>query len=115
MPSIPADLKGLKASMAQRAYGVSKTALIALSKLASLQLAKKNVTVNCVAPGVIKTKFAELTENEELSKYLLSRIPMGRFGVPEEVCGTVAFLVSNDANYITGETIVIGGGMPTRL
>ncbi|GJQ67992.1 hypothetical protein Trydic_g16734 [Trypoxylus dichotomus] len=98
------------------AYSVSKTALIALSKLASLQLAKKNITVNCVAPGMIKTKFAEvLTENEELRKHFLSIIPMGRFGVPEEICGTVAFLVSNDANYITGETIVIGGGMLSRL
>ncbi|GJQ66761.1 hypothetical protein Trydic_g10058 [Trypoxylus dichotomus] len=98
------------------AYCVSKTALIALSKLSSLQLAKKNITVNCVAPGIVKTKFAEvLTENEELSKYFLSIIPMGRFGMPEEICGAVAFLVSNDANYITGETIVIGGGALTRL
>ncbi|KAI4470387.1 dehydrogenase/reductase (sdr family) member 4 [Holotrichia oblita] len=98
------------------AYSVSKTALLALTKTAALQLANKNITVNCIAPGIVKTKFAQaLTANEELEKESLGLIPMGRFGKPEDIAGAVAFLVSEDANYITGETIVVAGGSASRL
>ncbi|KAF2899501.1 hypothetical protein ILUMI_06673 [Ignelater luminosus] len=98
------------------AYSVSKTALLGLTKAAATDLACENITVNCIAPGVVKTKFAEyLTGNEAVSDHALTMIPMNRFGVPEDISGIVAFLASEDARYITGETIIAAGGMSSRL
>ncbi|XP_014243378.1 dehydrogenase/reductase SDR family member 4 [Cimex lectularius] len=97
-------------------YSVSKTALLGLTKAASSDLALENIRVNCVAPGIIKTKFSSaLHESEETHEALLSHIAMKRLGKPSEIASTVAFLVSDDASYITGETIIISGGMASRL
>lgn len=98
------------------AYSVSKTALFGLTKAASQDLAQEGIRVNCVAPGIVKTKFSSaLHETEEAAEAALSMIPMKRFASPDEISGTVAFLVSDDASYVTGETIVAAGGMPSRL
>lgn len=98
------------------AYSVSKTALFGLTKAASQDLASENIRVNCVAPGIVKTKFSSaLHETEEATEAALSMIPMRRFGTTDEIAGTVAFLVSDDASYVTGETIVAAGGMASRL
>lgn len=98
------------------AYSVSKTALFGLTKAASQDLANENIRVNCLAPGIIKTKFsAALYESATAAEAALSVIPMHRFGAPEDIAGSVAFLVSDDASYITGETLVVSGGMPSRL
>ncbi|XP_058830287.1 dehydrogenase/reductase SDR family member 4 [Topomyia yanbarensis] len=98
------------------AYSVSKTALFGLTKAASQDLASENIRVNCIAPGIIKTKFAAaLHESEVAKETALAQIPMGRFGDPKEISSVCAFLVSNDASFITGETIVASGGMPSRL
>uniref|UniRef100_A0A336LXI2 CSON003504 protein n=1 Tax=Culicoides sonorensis TaxID=179676 RepID=A0A336LXI2_CULSO len=98
------------------AYSVSKTALFGLTKAASQDLAQENIRVNCVAPGIVKTKFSSaLYETPEAEEAALSIIPMKRFATSEEISGTVAFLVSDDASYVTGETIVAAGGMPSRL
>ncbi|EFA00285.2 Peroxisomal multifunctional enzyme type 2-like Protein [Tribolium castaneum] len=98
------------------AYCVSKCALFGLTKTAAAQLAKENITVNCIAPGLIKTKFSHfLVEKEEDKKKVLSMIPMGRMGMPHEIAGAAAFLASDDASYMTGETIVVAGGMLSRL
>lgn len=79
-------------------------------------LAPKNIRVNCVAPGVIHTKFAKaLYESETAYEILMSQVPLRRIGKPEEVAGVVAFLASDDAAYITGETIIPSGGMISRL
>lgn len=95
---------------------MSKTALLGLTKAGANQLAKENITVNCVAPGVVRTKFAStLTESEETREQVLERIPMGRLGVPDDISGAVALLVSDDGSYITGETIVPSGGMTSHL
>lgn len=97
-------------------YSVTKTALIGLTKTAAQDLANENITVNAVAPGIIKTKFsATLHENESAAEQGLSQIPMGRFGESDDVAGVVAFLVSEDARYMTGETVVVAGGMRSRL
>ncbi|XP_022912392.1 dehydrogenase/reductase SDR family member 4-like [Onthophagus taurus] len=97
-------------------YSVSKTALIGLSRAAAVQLASENIQVNCVAPGIIKTKFSQvLTSNDGYGEETMSGIPMKRFGEVDDISGVVAFLVSNDANYITGEVIVPAGGMQSRL
>ncbi|XP_044761891.1 dehydrogenase/reductase SDR family member 4 [Coccinella septempunctata] len=98
------------------AYSVSKTALLGLTKAAANQLATENITVNCVAPGVVQTKFAStLTESEATREEVLKRIPLGRLGVPDDISGIVALLVSDDGSYITGETIVAAGGMISHL
>lgn len=97
------------------AYSVSKTALLGLTKAAALTLATENITVNAIAPGVIKTKFAAAITEGAAKDESLSRIPMGRFGTPEDIAGVAAFLVSDDAKFITGETIVAAGGMASRL
>ncbi|ETN65951.1 short-chain dehydrogenase [Anopheles darlingi] len=98
------------------AYSVSKTALFGLTKAASLDLAAENIRVNCIAPGVVETKFAGALQDSETAKEeTLSRIPLGRIAQPKEISGVCAFLVSDDASYITGETIVASGGMASRL
>jgi NAD(P)-dependent dehydrogenase (short-subunit alcohol dehydrogenase family) len=90
-------------------YGVTKAALIHLTEELAVELAPK-IRVNAVAPAVVKTKFAtalyEGRESEVASTY-----PLGRLGVPEDVAGTVAFLASPDAGWITGQTIVLDGGV----
>ncbi|CAG9813722.1 unnamed protein product [Phaedon cochleariae] len=98
------------------AYAVSKTALFGLTKAAASQLGKDNITVNSIAPGIIQTKFSEiLTTEEGLREEGLKRIPLNRFGQPDEIAGTAAFLASDDAAYITGENIVVAGGMNSRI
>ncbi|XP_055628057.1 dehydrogenase/reductase SDR family member 4 [Toxorhynchites rutilus septentrionalis] len=98
------------------AYSVSKTALLGLTKAASQDLATENIRVNCIAPGIVRTKFAAaLHESESARETALASIPMRRFAEPKEIAGVCAFLASDDASYITGETIVASGGMPSRL
>ncbi|KAI0235131.1 Dehydrogenase/reductase SDR family member 4 [Lamellibrachia satsuma] len=98
------------------AYSVSKTALLGLTKVLAEECAPEGIRVNCLAPGFIKTSFSSaLWKNEQLNKDLINSIPMKRLGEPEECAGTVSFLVSDDARYITGETIVVSGGMTSRL
>ncbi|XP_018562880.1 dehydrogenase/reductase SDR family member 4-like [Anoplophora glabripennis] len=98
------------------AYSVSKTALLGLTKAAALQLGPEGITVNCVAPGIIKTKFSSaLTSNEGAESEILSQIPLKRLGDPHDISGVVAFLASKDGAYLTGENIVVSGGMPSRL
>lgn len=98
------------------AYSVSKTTLFGLTKAASLDLVKDNIRVNCVAPGVIETKFSSaLYQSESAKEVTINTIPMRRLGQPDEIGGVVAFLVSEDASYITGECIVAAGGCNSRL
>lgn len=104
----PLDLLG--------AYSVSKTALLGLTKAAALDLAGDNIRVNCVAPGIVQTKFSSaLYENETAREMTLSAIPMRRLAQPDDIAGVVAFLCSDDASYITGETVIVSGGMQSRL
>lgn len=98
------------------AYCVSKTALFGLTKAAAADLATENIRVNCLAPGVIETKFSEAIHSSETAREAaLSGIPMRRLGLPEEMAGVAAFLVSEDASYMTGEVICATGGMHSRL
>lgn len=98
------------------AYSVSKTALLGLTKAAAQDVALENIRVNCLAPGIVKTNFSKaLYETESAHKTAVSMIPMGRLAQPDEMGGIVAFLCSDDASYITGETFVVAGGMQSRL
>lgn len=104
-----ASLSGLKGMAGQTNYSAAKAALIGATKALAQEVAPRGVTVNAVAPGFIETDMTCDLPQEELKKL----IPVGRFGRPEEVAATVAFLVSEDAAYITGEVISVNGGLYT--
>jgi 3-oxoacyl-[acyl-carrier protein] reductase len=101
---------GHTGNLGQSNYAASKAAIIAMSKSLAIEYAKKNITINCVSPGFIQSK---MTDNivESIKAVLTSRIPMSRLGTGEDVSNTVAFLSSDAASYITGETIHVNGGM----
>ncbi|XP_066578992.1 dehydrogenase/reductase SDR family member 4 [Amia ocellicauda] len=97
-------------------YSVSKTALLGLTKALTPELSPYNIRVNCVAPGLIKTRFSSaIWKNEDVAEEFLKQQSIKRLGVPEDVGGVVAFLCSSDAAFITGETIPVAGGMNCRL
>ncbi|MEI6456563.1 MAG: 3-oxoacyl-ACP reductase FabG [bacterium] len=103
------SLSGLKGLPGQANYSAAKAGVIGATKALAQEVAKKNVTVNAVAPGFIRTDMTkELDENQ-----LKAMIPMGRFGKPEEVAGIVTFLASEKASYITGAVINVNGGLYT--
>ncbi|XP_054258506.1 dehydrogenase/reductase SDR family member 4 isoform X2 [Macrosteles quadrilineatus] len=98
------------------AYSVSKTALLGLTKAAAVDLAPDNIRVNCLAPGIVQTRFSSaLHETETAKEIAMSMIPMKRLAQPDEMASVVAFLCSEDASYITGETFIAAGGMASRL
>ncbi|KAJ0178282.1 hypothetical protein K1T71_006105 [Dendrolimus kikuchii] len=98
------------------AYSVSKTALLGLTKAIANEVVHDNIRVNGVAPGIVATKFASaITSSEAGKEQSLSIVPMKRFGKPFEIANVVAFLVSDDASYVTGETIVVAGGAYAHL
>ncbi len=103
------SLSGLKGLPGQTNYSAAKGAVIAATKALAQETAKKNVTVNAVAPGFIRTDMTQDLDESQLK----ALIPMGRFGNPEEVAETVGFLASKGASYITGQTISINGGLYT--
>uniref|UniRef100_A0A8C4GKD7 Dehydrogenase/reductase (SDR family) member 4 n=1 Tax=Dicentrarchus labrax TaxID=13489 RepID=A0A8C4GKD7_DICLA len=102
--------------MALGPYSVSKTALLGLTRALAPELADSNIRVNCVAPGVIKTRFSSaLWSNEDIMDEFKKQLSIKRIGEPEEIGGVIAFLCSEEASYITGETITVTGGMACRL
>ncbi len=101
------SLSGQKGHPGQVNYSASKGAVIAATKSLSMEIGKKKVTVNCVAPGFIKTEMTEDINEKEWKRH----IPLNRFGKAEEVANVVCFLASEGASYITGETIAVNGGM----
>jgi len=104
------SIVGHTGNLGQSNYAASKAAIIAMSKSLAIEYAKKNITINCVSPGFIQSK---MTDNilENIKAVLTSRIPMSKLGTGEDVSNTVAFLSSDAASYITGETIHVNGGM----
>ena len=101
---------GISGNPGQANYAAAKAGLIGLTKAVAREVASRNVTVNALAPGYITTAMVdELTE--ETQEKILARIPMGRFGTPEDVAEAVIFLCSDGASYITGQVLTIDGGM----
>ena len=101
---------GHTGNIGQSNYAASKAAIIGMSKSLAIEYAKKNITINCVSPGFIQSKMTDkIVEN--IKAVLTSRIPMSKLGTGEDVSNTVAFLSSDAASYITGETIHVNGGM----
>ncbi|XP_012057067.1 PREDICTED: dehydrogenase/reductase SDR family member 4 [Atta cephalotes] len=97
-------------------YSISKTALLGLIKATTSELADKGIRINGIAPGMIRTKMSQLLyESEENHELVKMNISMRRLGMPDEIAGLAAFLASDDASYITGETIIVSGGTNSRL
>src|SRR5579885_1986948 len=101
---------GATGNPGQGNYAAAKAGLVGMSKSLAAEVASRNITVNCVAPGFIATPMTDvLTEDQKAA--LLSRIPAGRMGTPQDVAGAVVFLASEEASYITGQTLHPNGGM----
>ena len=94
----------------QSNYAASKAGIIGMTKSLAIEYAKKNITINCVSPGFIDTSMTKSLA-EKVRLFLTSRIPMGRLGTGEDVSNCVVFLSSDEASYITGETLHVNGGM----
>ena len=104
------SIVGHTGNIGQSNYAASKAGIIAMSKSLAIEYAKKNIFINCVSPGFIKTNMTDKI-SEEYKNLLISKIPMSRLGSGEDVSNTVAFLSSDMASYVTGETIHVNGGM----
>uniref|UniRef100_A0A2K6NIQ6 Dehydrogenase/reductase 2 n=1 Tax=Rhinopithecus roxellana TaxID=61622 RepID=A0A2K6NIQ6_RHIRO len=97
-------------------YNVSKTALLGLTKTLAIALAPRNIRVNCLAPGLITTCLCSvLCKDKEKEERMKETLQITRLGESEDYAGIVSFLCSEDASYITEETVVVGGGTPSRL
>ena len=104
------SIVGHTGNLGQANYAASKAGVEAYSKSLAIEYAKKNINVNCVAPGFIKTEMTDKI-NEDFKKTLINKIPCGDLGTGEDVSNCVVFLASDMANYINGETIHVNGGM----
>ena len=91
-------------------YVAAKAGVIGMTKTAAKELASRGITVNCVAPGFIATEMTDQL-SEDIRQQLLAQIPLARFGEPEDVARIVRMLASDDASYMTGQTIHVDGGM----
>ena len=104
------SIVGHTGNLGQSNYAASKAGIIGMSKSLAIEYAKKNITINCVSPGFIQSNMTDKIE-DSMKSILTSRIPMNKLGTGEDVSNTVAFLSSDAATYITGETIHVNGGM----
>ena len=107
-----ASVAGLRPSPGMGVYGISKAAIIMLTQVLALELGPANIQVNALAPGVIKTRFSQLLwQTPQISEPVLARLPLGRFGEPEDVSGLALYLASPASNYVTGAVFLVDGGM----
>lgn len=101
---------GVTGNAGQANYAASKAGMIGMSKSLAQEVASRNVTINCVAPGFIATAMTEAL-NEQQQEAILGKIPAGAMGSPEDIAAAVLFLASEEARYITGQTLHVNGGM----
>ena len=105
-----ASVAGVMGNAGQANYAASKAGLIGMAKSVARELAKRNVTANCIAPGFIITEMTDVLP-DKVKEYAKMAIPMNRFGQVEDVANAVAFLASDEAGYITGQVVGVDGGM----
>ena len=105
-----ASVVGVTGNPGQANYAASKAGMIGMTKCLAAEVASRGITANCVAPGFIKTAMTDALP-EEAKEKLARNIPMARLGLPEDVANAVVFLASDEASYITGQTIHVNGGM----
>ena len=101
---------GFTGNPGQANYAASKAGIIGMTKSLAVEVASRNITVNCIAPGYIKTAMTESLTEKQTSE-LLKLVPSGRMGVPEDIAASVLYLSSEEASYLTGQTIHINGGL----
>ena len=104
------SIVGHTGNVGQANYTASKAGIVAMSKSLALEYAKKNINVNCISPGFIKTAMTDKID-EKFKESIISKIPSARLGEPDDVANAVCFLASNQSNYINGETLHVNGGM----
>lgn len=104
------SVAGVYGNAGQFNYSASKAGIIGMTLTASKELGSRNITVNAIAPGFIDTAMTEVLD-DKIKDAVLSQISVKRFGKPEEIAGTISFLASDDASYITGQVIVVDGGL----
>ena len=105
-----ASVVGATGNGGQGNYAASKAGLVGMTKSIAAEVASRNITANCVAPGFVATPMTDVL-NDDQKKALFARIPVGRFGLPDDVAAAVVYLASNEAGYITGQTLHVNGGM----
>ena len=101
---------GHTGNLGQANYTASKAGIVAMSKSLAIEYAKKNINVNCISPGFIKTAMTDKID-EKFKETIISKIPSGRLGEPEDIANAVHFLASNLSDYVNGETLHVNGGM----
>ena len=101
---------GHTGNLGQSNYSASKAGIVAMSKTLAIEYAKKNININCISPGFIKTAMTDKID-EKFKEIIISKIPSARLGEPEDIANAVLFLASNQSNYINGETLHVNGGM----
>ena len=101
---------GHTGNLGQANYTASKAAIVAMSKSLAIEYAKKNININCISPGFIKTTMTDKLD-QKIQDIIISKIPSARLGKPEDIANAVLFLASNQSDYINGETLHVNGGM----
>ena len=101
---------GHTGNLGQANYTASKAGIVAMSKSLAIEYAKKNININCISPGFIKTNMTEKID-EKFKEMIVSKIPSARLGEPEDIANAVLFLASEQSNYINGETLHVNGGL----
>ena len=101
---------GHTGNLGQANYTASKAGIVAMSKSLAIEYAKKNININCISPGFIKTDMTEKID-EKFKEIIISKIPSARLGEPEDIANAVLFLASKQSNYINGETLHVNGGL----
>ena len=101
---------GLRGNAGQANYAAAKAGMVGFTQSIAKEVGSRNITVNCVAPGYVETDIVEDLP-KELKQAIMDRVPIGRFGTPEEIAGMVGFLASDAASYVTGQAIAVDGGL----
>lgn len=107
-----ASVVGLGAAVMQGIYGMTKAAVISMTQTFAVELAASKIRVNAVAPGLVDTKFAAaIVHNKDIADRFIGKTPLGRYAVPDEIAGAVLYLASDASSFVTGQTVVVDGGV----
>lgn len=106
------SVAGLSSAPLQGVYGMSKAAVVSMTQTMAVELASSGIRVNAIAPGLVDTRFASaIVGNKDLVDRVVGRTPLGRYAVPDEIAGAALYLASDASSFMTGQTIVVDGGM----